>query len=58
MTRKIKSYVPLSSLEFNTITELFSKLLYTQHPPVIIPGKRSWELRRWRRESLRLAERF
>lgn len=39
MTRELKGYVPLSRIEFDTLTGLFSKLLHTQHPPVIIPGE-------------------
>ena len=32
-------FVPLSISEFNTITDLLSRLLFTQSPPVIIPGE-------------------
>ncbi|HEY4391157.1 MAG TPA: aminotransferase class V-fold PLP-dependent enzyme [Paenibacillus sp.] len=39
MSSEFKGYVPLSRVEFDTLTGLFSKLLHTQHPPVIIPGE-------------------
>ncbi|MHA6528743.1 pyridoxal-phosphate-dependent aminotransferase family protein [Paenibacillus sp. BAC0078] len=39
MNQEHKGFVPLSISEFNTLTRLLSKLLSTQHPPVIIPGE-------------------
>ncbi|MCE3201162.1 pyridoxal-phosphate-dependent aminotransferase family protein [Paenibacillus sonchi] len=39
MNPEHKGFVPLSLAEFNTLTGLLSKLLYTQQPPVIIPGE-------------------
>ncbi|EHS57581.1 aminotransferase class V-fold PLP-dependent enzyme [Paenibacillus kribbensis] len=39
MSREHKGFVPLSLSEFNTLTSLLSKLLFTQYPPVIIPGE-------------------
>lgn len=39
MSREHKGFVPLSLSEFNTLTGLLSKLLFTEHPPVIIPGE-------------------
>ncbi|AET60179.1 serine-pyruvate aminotransferase [Paenibacillus terrae HPL-003] len=39
MSREHKGFVPLSLSEFNTLTSLLSKLLFTQHSPVIIPGE-------------------
>jgi aspartate aminotransferase-like enzyme len=39
MNREPLGFVPLSLSEFNTLTGLLSDLLYTQYPPVIIPGE-------------------
>ncbi|MFM1655004.1 pyridoxal-phosphate-dependent aminotransferase family protein [Brevibacillus sp. B_LB10_24] len=39
MNREYKGFVPLSLSEFDTLTQLLSRLLSTQHPPVIIPGE-------------------
>ncbi|WP_068501110.1 pyridoxal-phosphate-dependent aminotransferase family protein [Paenibacillus kribbensis] len=39
MSQEHKGFVPLLLSEFNTLTSLFSKLLFTQYPPVIIPGE-------------------
>ncbi|OKP77588.1 septum site-determining protein [Paenibacillus helianthi] len=39
MNPEHQGFVPLSLAEFNTLTELLSKLVSTQHPPVIIPGE-------------------
>lgn len=39
MNREHKGFVPLSLFEFDTLTRLLSKLLSTQHPPVIIPSE-------------------
>ncbi len=39
MNREHNGFVPLSLAEFDTLTQSLSKLLSTQHPPVIIPGE-------------------
>jgi aspartate aminotransferase-like enzyme len=39
MSREHKGFVPLSLSEFNTLTHQLSRLLSTEHPPVIIPGE-------------------
>lgn len=39
MNREHKGFVPLSLTEFDKLTRLLSKLLFTEHPPVIIPGE-------------------
>lgn len=39
MNREHKGYVPLSLAEYNKLTHLISKLLFTEHPPVIIPAE-------------------
>ncbi|MEF2965824.1 aminotransferase class V-fold PLP-dependent enzyme [Paenibacillus sp. M1] len=39
MNREHKGYVPLTGSDFDTLTRQLSKLLATQHPPVIIPGE-------------------
>lgn len=39
MMREYKGYMPLTSSEFDSLTRSLSRLLYTEHPPVIIPGE-------------------
>lgn len=39
MSREPKGYVPLSQSEYDTLAHQFSKLLFTKHSPVIIPGE-------------------
>ncbi|QUL57875.1 alanine--glyoxylate aminotransferase family protein [Paenibacillus tritici] len=39
MNRKYTGFVPLSLSELDTLTQELSRLLGTQHPPVIIPGE-------------------
>jgi aspartate aminotransferase-like enzyme len=39
MNREHKGYVPLSLVEYNTLTDLLSKLLFTEHSPVLIPAE-------------------
>lgn len=34
-----KGYVPLSMAEHNKLTHLISDILFTEHPPVIIPAE-------------------
>lgn len=46
MNRETQGFVPLSLSEFNTLTGQLSDLLSTQYPPVIIPGKPYWALKR------------
>lgn len=39
MNREHQGYVPLSLAEYYTLTQQLSKLLFTEHPPVIIPAE-------------------
>lgn len=39
MNQEPKGFIPLSLSEFNTLTGQLSDLLFTQYPPVIIPGE-------------------
>lgn len=39
MSRENKGFIPLTLPEFNTLTGQLSRLLYTEYPPVIIPGE-------------------
>ncbi|WP_339318187.1 hypothetical protein [Paenibacillus sp. FSL R10-2734] len=39
MNRDHKGYVPLSLDEYNKLTHLISKILFTEYPPVIIPAE-------------------
>lgn len=39
MSQPNQGYVPLSLAEFDRITELFGRVLSTEHAPVIIPGE-------------------
>lgn len=40
MNRQTTGFVPLTLSELDTLTQQLSRLLGTQHPPVIIPGRR------------------
>ncbi|MFD2877978.1 aminotransferase class V-fold PLP-dependent enzyme [Paenibacillus rhizoplanae] len=39
MNRQTTGFVPLTLSELDTLTQQLSRLLGTQHPPVIIPGE-------------------